>query len=162
LRYTADGQLRFPENYREWVFLSSGFGMSYGASASDHQMFDNVFVNPEAYRAFVETGKWPDCTVLILENRSAENRGSINQHGNYQGTDVMGVEAHVRDSRRFKTNWGFFGFSGKKTAKMIPESAECYSCHSAHGAVDTTFVQFYPSLIPVALNKGTLARSDVK
>jgi hypothetical protein len=27
--YTSDGQLNFPEHYREWVYLTSGFDMSY-------------------------------------------------------------------------------------------------------------------------------------
>jgi hypothetical protein len=42
---------------------------------------------------------------------------------------------------------------------MIPHDAECYSCHLAHAAVDTTFVQFYPTLLPVAKAKGTLAQA---
>ena len=51
LVYTSDGQFVFPEHYREWVYLSSGFDMSYNpdAQAGSHHMFDNVFVNPEAY-----------------------------------------------------------------------------------------------------------------
>ncbi len=40
---------------------------------------------------------------------------------------------------------------------MIPQSADCYSCHTAHGAVDTTFVQFYPTLLPIARSKRTLS-----
>jgi hypothetical protein len=40
---------------------------------------------------------------------------------------------------------------------MIPTTADCYSCHAAHGAVDTTFVQFYPTLLPIAKSKGTLS-----
>ena len=28
-RYTTDGQLTLPSDYREWAFLSSGLGMSY-------------------------------------------------------------------------------------------------------------------------------------
>jgi hypothetical protein len=44
---------------------------------------------------------------------------------------------------------------------MIPTSASCYSCHRAHGAVDTTFVQFYPTLLPVAAKLGTLSPSYV-
>jgi Cu/Ag efflux protein CusF len=34
-----------------------------------------------------------------------------------------------------------------------PPSAD--ACHGKNGAVDNTFVQFYPTLIPVALEKGT-------
>ena len=43
-----------------------------------HHMFDNVFVNPEAYRVFVATGTWPDKTVFMLEARRAEGKG-LNQ-----------------------------------------------------------------------------------
>ena len=73
----------------------------------------------------------------------------------------MGVEVHVKDSR-FAGNWAFFGFGDGKTAKMIPTTAGCYSCHSEHAAVDTTFVQFYPTLLPVAKVKGTLSASYLK
>ena len=157
LEYTSDGQLRRPANYREWVYLSSGFDMSYNpAMQMGHHMFDNVFVNPEAWRAFLNSGTWPDKTVLVLEARGAENRGSINQKGNFQGAAVMGLEVHVKDEARFANKWAFFGFSGGETAKMVPMTENCYSCHRDHGAVDTTFIQFYPTLMPIAREKGTV------
>jgi hypothetical protein len=161
--YTSDAQLKLPENYRQWVYLTTGFDMSYNpAMQMGHHMFDNVFVNPEAYKAFVETGTWPDKTVLVLEGRRAESKGSINQKGNYQGTEVMAVEVHLKDESRFPGKWAFFGFDDGKTAKMIPTTADCYSCHAAHAAVDTTFVQFYPTLLTIAKNKGTLSASYQK
>lgn len=160
----AGDQLKFPEHYREWVYLSTGFDMSYNppAQMADHHMFDNVFVNPEAYKAFLQTGTWPDKTMLVLEVRGAEGKGSINQRGNFQGTDLMGVEVHVKDEARFPGKWAFFGFDDAKTAPMTPTSAACYTCHADHGAVDTTFVQFYPTLLPVAKAKGTLSASYQK
>jgi hypothetical protein len=161
--YTSDAQLKLPEHYRQWVYLTTGFDMSYNpAMQMGHHMFDNVFVNPEAYKAFVETGTWPDKTILVLEARGAEGKGSINQKGNYQGTEVMAVEVHVKDEAHFPGKWAFFGFDDGKTAKMIPTSADCYSCHAAHAAVDTTFVQFYPTLLPIAKSKGTLSASYQK
>jgi len=162
--YTSDGELKFPENYREWVYLSTGFDMSYSPAAMqmDHHMFDNVFVNPEAYKKFQETGTWPDKTMLALEVRGAEGKGSINQRGNFQGTERMGLEIHVKDETRFPGKWAFFGFDDSKTSKMIPTEAACYSCHAAHAAVDTTFVQFYPTLLPIAKSKGTLSASYQK
>lgn len=162
-QYTADGQMKFPVNYREWVYLSTGFDMSYSPGAqAGHHMFDNVFVNPESYKSFLETGTWPDKTMLVLEVRGARDKGSINQRGNYQGTERMGAEVHVKDEKRFKGGWAFFGFDDANTAKMVPTEAACYSCHSQHGAVDTTFVQFYPTLFPLATSKGTLSASYVK
>ena len=161
--YTSDAQLKLPEHYREWVYLTTGFDMSYNPAMqmSDHHMFDNVFVNPEAYKAFVNTGTWPDKTMLVLEVRGAAGKGSINQKGNYQES-VMGLEVHIKDEARFPGKWAFFGFDNGKTAKMIPTSADCYSCHSAHTAVDTTFVQFYPTLLPIAKSKGTLTTTYEK
>ena len=162
-QYTSDAQLQFPEHYRDWVYLTSGFDMSYNPSMQmdSHHMFDNVFVNPAAYQAFVKTGTWPDHTMLVLEVRGAQGKGSINQKGNYQGAR-MGVEVHVKDEARFPGKWAFFGFDEGKTARMIPTSTDCYSCHAAHAAVDTTFVQFYPTLLPIATGKGTLSAAYLK
>jgi hypothetical protein len=157
--YLADGRLKFPFNYREWVFLSSGLDMSYSdrKDVAGHSMFDNVFAEPAAYREFVRTGTWPDGAALVLESRVAREKGSINQRGKFQGGDVMGVEIHIKDTQRFQGGWGFFAFRGSEPAKMIPVSAECYSCHQQHAAVDTTFVQFYPTLLGIATLKGTLS-----
>ncbi|MGC1370862.1 MAG: cytochrome P460 family protein, partial [Candidatus Sulfotelmatobacter sp.] len=144
-QYTSDAQMKFPEGYRQWVYLTTGFDMSYNPSMNmGHHMFDNVFVNPEAYRAFASTGTWPDKTVLVLEGRQGEEKGSINKQGSYQGTELMGVEVHVKDETRFPGKWAFFIFDNEKTAKMVSPDMSCYSCHAAHAAVDTTFVQFYP------------------
>lgn len=162
--YTSAGQLKLPENYRQWTYLTTGFDMSYSPNAMqmDHHMFDNVFVNPDAYSAFLANGTWPDKTVLVLENRMAQGKGSINQRGNFQGTDVMGIEIHVKDEARFPGKWAFFIFDDAKTAKMVPTDMACYSCHAEHGAVDTTFVQFYPTLLPLAKSKGTLSAGYAK
>jgi hypothetical protein len=156
-QYDRD-HLLLPQNYREWIYLSSGFDMSYSAMPMPgHHMFDNVFVQPEAYQYFVKNGTWPDKTVLVLEARGAQGKGSINQHGNYQGTEVMAREIHVKDAQRFEGGWAFFRFEGTGPGELIPRSAECYSCHAKNAAVDTTFVQFYPTLLPLATAKGTLS-----
>jgi len=155
--YTSAGDFKLPENYRQWVYLTTGFDMSYNTAMSmGHHMFDNVFVDPASYKAFVETGTWPDKTTLVLEARGAEGKGSINQKGNFQ-SEVMAIEVHVKDEARFPGKWAFFGVDDGKTGKMFPVGAECYKCHAAHAAVDTTFVQFYPTLLPIAKSKGTLS-----
>jgi hypothetical protein len=156
----VDDKLTLPANYREWIYLTSGFDMSYSASSKPgHHMFDNVFVNPEAYRAFLKTGSWPDKTTIIIEIRGAQTRGSINKAGQYQDADVMGHEVHVKDEARFPGKWAFFSFDDDKPATMIPRDVDCYSCHEKHGAVDSSFVQFYPTLLPIAKAKGTLGAS---
>lgn len=156
--YESDGRLRYPARYREWIYLSSGIDMAYSKVAlSMHSTFDNVFVEPTAYREFLRSGTWPDGTLLVLESRAASGKGSINQRGKYQSGEPLGVEVHVRDSKRFKGDWAFFSFESAKPATLIPMTEDCYSCHQEHGAVDTTFVQFYPTLLPVATLKRTLS-----
>ena len=156
--YTADGKMQFPKDYRTWTWLSSGLDMSYVEGAQPGMsMFDNVFVDPAAYAAFLDTGTWPDKTTFVLEVRRAAQKGSINKRGSFQA-DRMGAEVHVKDTARFKGGWAFFGFDGEKPGQQIPPTAACYSCHAQHAAVDTTFVQFYPTLLPVAKAHGTLSK----
>jgi hypothetical protein len=154
--YTSDGRLVLPSAYREWIFLSSGLDMSYRKGMADHSMFDNVFAEPRAYRAFLDTGTWPDHTVLVMEARGAASKGSINASGHFQTGDLMGIEAHVKDTKRFPGGWAFFAFGSKEPASALPTAAECYSCHQQNAAVDTTFVQFYPTLLPIAQRRGTV------
>ena len=162
--YTADGKLIPPSDYREWIFLSSGLDMSYlqlRPDVSRGSKFGNVFVNPEAYRAFMKTGAWPDKTVLVAEHRMASGRGSINRYGKFQ-TDIVAVEIHVKDEARNPNKWAFFAPKGSEPAEKIAETATCYSCHSQHAAVDTTFAQFYPTLFAIAKAKGTLSPAYLK
>lgn len=163
--YAANGDMLPLSDYRQWVYLTTGIDMSYNpkAQSADHSMFDNVFVNPEAYRSFLATGAWPDKTVIVLEVREAHNKGSINTRGHFQGEGVMGFEVHVKDEARFPGKWAFFDFdSPGKNGTLIPDKAPCYTCHQQHGAVDTTFVQFYPTLLPIARDKHTLSAEFAK
>jgi len=155
-QFTKDGRLTRPENYREWIFLSSGLGMTYGPATDEaHPRFDNVFVNPAAYKTFLTTGVWPEKTMFILEVRDSESKGSINQAGHFQA-GIAHVSAEVKDSSRFKDKWEYFAFPASgDPGQALPRSAGCFACHSEHAAVENTFVQFYPTLAPVAKAKGT-------
>ena len=151
------------KQYREWVYLTSGLGMSYAAgNSNDAPSFDNVFVNPEAYRSFLANGTWPDKTVLVLEVRGSGSNSSINKTGHFQSGAITGMEIHVKDEARFPGKWAFFDVSSETKATLFPQTANCYSCHTDHAAVDTTFVQFYPTLLPIAQKKGTLSANYLK
>ncbi len=161
--YTPDGDLKFPPQYREWVYLTSGVDMSYSPNMNmDHSMFDNVFVNPEAYKAFLQTGTWPDKTMLVLEARMAGSKASINKNGHFQTAEIMGREVHLKDEARFPGKWAFFNVEDGVTGKLLPKEMNCYSCHEQHAAVDTTFVQFYPTLLEIAKKKNTLSPAYLK
>src|SRR5262249_10965705 len=111
-----------------------------------------------AYKSFLQTGTWPDGTVFVLEVRESQSKNSINNGGHYQ-SEVNHMSAEVKDSTRFKEKWAFFAFSeSPEPGRRLPASAGCQSCHGKHGAVDNTFVQFYPTLLPIAKAKGTLKK----
>ena len=166
-QYPASDKMAVPPDYREWVFLTASLDLNYDTAAEPGtHMLDNVFVNPEAYKAFLKTGTWPDQTVMVKENRMAESAGTLSKSGRFQ-TGVMNLEIHVKDKAhladRFPDGWAFFVSSdGKAAGKLMPATANCYSCHQAHGAVDTTFVQYYPTLLPIAKDKGALSASYLK
>jgi hypothetical protein len=165
-RFDGDGKLLYPADYREWVYVTSGLGMTYGpaAQAAGRQpMFDNVFVNRESYRAFQATGQWPERTIFVLEIRSGEENVSINNGGRTQGA-VRAIEVAVKDGSRFPdTTWGYFEFGAPPriapASTRLPATASCYACHKNNAAVEQTFVQFYPTLMDVARAKGTV-RAD--
>jgi Cytochrome P460 len=151
--YTTDGQLRLPANYRDWIFLSSGFGMNYSNGGGNHPMFTNVFVSPEAYQGFKSSGRWPDRSMFVVEIYSPATQGSINKSGYYQ-QDFKGLDIEVKDSAR-KQEWSYYNFNpGEKTASAL--GGGCEKCHNEHGAVEHTFVQFYPTLLEFAREKKLL------
>ena len=151
--YSSGGELALPD-YRKWVYLGSGVGMSYTETSRENPPFTNVFAEPAAYDKFMKTGTWPDKTVLIAEMRNSATNLSINKSGRVQTAKVLAVEAEVKDSG--KGGWGFYGFeNGAQAGKLFPKSAACYSCHEEHAATHNTFVQFYPTLIETAKQHGT-------
>ena len=162
-RYNAAGELLRPTDYRDWVYLSSGLNMTYGANAPNparNQPFNNVFVNRASYRQFMDTGRWPEKTIFILEIRRSEEHVRPNNYG-YTQAAISGMEAAVKDSSKNGQNpWAYYSFDGSggltTSAKPLPATAGCQACHAENTAVEQTFVQFYPTLFDVAKTKGTV------
>jgi len=154
-QYASGNELARPEGYREWVFLSSGLRLSNSATCGEGATFTNVFVPPAAYHQFLATGSWPDKTVFVEEKRAASNKGSLNKAAQFQ-TDLMGISVQVKDAGRFPEKWAYYSFDSSATTAKANPDAMCYQCHHDHGGVDSTYVQFYPTLKPVAQRFGTL------
>jgi hypothetical protein len=160
--YTPAGDLVFPRAYRDWAFVSAGLGMSYsgtGGGTAMGPMFDNVFVPRAALAAFRATGTWPDGTIFVKEVRGSGQHVSINKAGSFQ-TNLMGFDVEVKDAK-YPEVWRYYGFEpgaadAEATAHALPRDAGCYACHEKNAAVEHTFVQFYPTLWPIAKAKGTV------
>src|SRR5438067_9305887 len=117
-QYSADIKLLRLEGYREWIYLSSGLGMNYSAAPGSHEMFTNVFVPQSAYQSFLKSGKWPDKTMFIVEERGSQSKGSINKVGHFQ-TDFMGMGVEVKDESRFPDKWAYFNFGDNDKSASV-------------------------------------------
>jgi len=129
--FVGKNTLLCPTGYREWVFL--GCPSSEGHSDGPR----NVYINPDAHREYVRSGKFPDGTVMVLEKLSSEKA-------------LIGLEVSVKDSSRFDGGgWGFYEFTQdqgklKSDAESLPNSAGCIACHRDKAATDHVFTQSYP------------------
>jgi hypothetical protein len=162
-QYKEDGALIRPLDYRKWVFVGSSLGLSYFGKEDPKGpgAFHHIYMQPEAYDHYVETGKFPEKTMLVMENYSAGAKGDNTADGKVEGKEkfkilhghfedaMVGVEVALKDSETFEDGWAYFMFNSKDglldEAKAFPKSV-CYSCHVARAADDNVFVQFYPVL----------------
>jgi hypothetical protein len=164
-QFTKAGELIRPaSDYREWIYLTTGLGMNYSSeNTAENPLFDNVFVTPAAYRVFKASGHWPDHVMFVIEPHQSVTKGSINKGGRYQGERTTFLEVAVKDTKRFKDGWGYFSFNKDAAiAKAFGPEGHCNECHGKNAAVENTFVQFYPTLLPIAKAKGTLRESYTK
>src|SRR5436190_21940638 len=120
-QYEGKDTLLRPEGYREWVFVGSSLGLRYdeGKKQPDQLEYKNVYIDPEAYRAYRQTGVFPQGTVLVLETAAGAEKKEPGLRGSYQKA-FTGLSATVKDSDRFPDGWAYFSFSdgpGKTKAR---------------------------------------------
>ena len=158
-QWTTDGRLQLPQGYHRWVFLGAPLtphGLNDGKAGFPE--FHNVYVQPEAYQAYRETGAFPEGTILLKELQLTlpgtypdGSRNESSGRGYFPGK-ANGVDISVKDSQRFAdTNgWGFFNFGHhappyEQTAALQPKEA-CAGCHEAN-ATDMVFRRFYTAIL---------------
>jgi hypothetical protein len=95
-KYTGDNLL-FPDGFRTWIFVGSNVGLAYKeelaqmalrvAKQADKGMFHNIYINPEAYAHFRNTGEFPDPTILVMDMYAAAEKEPqhIVAQGSYDG-----------------------------------------------------------------------------
>jgi hypothetical protein len=148
-KFTEDGLLVRPDNMDEWIFLGSSLGMGYSQENFDPGspgMFQIARMEPQAYKAFVETGRFVDGTMIALHFYGSQNNISINRSG-FVMSDLHFAEIHYKDSVRFPDGFNFYKLDNDQAAaEEISLPNECVACHKLDGAYDGVFVQFYPGI----------------
>lgn len=163
--YQADGNLTLPMGFEKWIFVGSNLGLSYEnhlvdmtpleARRATEALFHNVYLDPNSYRTYVETGEFPNPSTLVMEIFAAAEREpkGVLSEGHYNG-DFRGLQVAVKNAQRpgippDGSEWAYYVFSDGSavlpSAAAFPDSA-CAACHKAHASKDNVWVQFYPTL----------------
>jgi hypothetical protein len=150
--YTANGALTRPEGYREWIYVGTPLTPNeLNPPEAAFPEFHNVYIHPGDFDHWKRTGAFRDGTVIIKELVSVGSKKATSGKGYFMG-EFIGLEALVKDSKRFKDQpgyWAFFSFGHKypleATTQKLPV-ATCSACHQANGADDFVFTQYYPVL----------------
>ncbi len=146
-KYDDASSLLRPEGYREWIFVGSNLGIGYTEGGKEGS-FKNIYIQPEMYRAYKKTGKFPDKTMLVMEVFTPGEKMAPAKSGKFEDK-FRGIEVALKDEKKFPEKWAYFNFIGDNgplaKAKAFPKEA-CWNCHNEHAKVDNVFVQFYPAL----------------
>jgi hypothetical protein len=158
-QWKMDDQLQLPQGYHRWIFLGSPLtphGLNNGNAGFPE--FHNVYIQPEAYQAYRDTGEFPEGTILLKELQLTKpgtyadgSRNEASGRGYFPGK-ANGIDISVKDSKRFRdtNSWGFFNFGHHappyaQTASVQPKEA-CAGCHEAN-ATDMVFSEFYKPVL---------------
>jgi hypothetical protein len=149
-QYDSTGALLRPKNFETWVFVGASTGLSYQAATKPNGIgsFHNVYLRPEAYKSYLETGKFPEKTMLILAIYDPSQKIEPAHAGYFEG-QFDSLDVAVKDHEHFPDGWAYFNFGGRgslsEASRAFPGN-QCFPCHKQHGADDNVFVQFYPIL----------------
>ncbi len=151
-RYADDGQLIRPKGWRKWVYIGTPLtphDMNGGKAAFPE--FHNVYMDPESFATYENTGQFPNGTQLVKELVLVGSKQAVSGKGYFMG-EFAGLEVAIKDTVRFKDEpggWAYFSFGHQakytETAKAFP-AASCNSCHAASADQDFVFTQYYPVL----------------
>lgn len=162
--YTADGKLLRPDP-TDWVLISSSASaiapMGHGGDAmmagGDSMMaedspqqeeskapegkFNIIRIDPAAWKAYQETGKFPEGTVFVTSFYSMNDKDMGADR--FWADQPIGMEAGVKDNKRFEDGWAYFRFEGDAMEAEVLPKERCFQCHQERGAEDNVFTQLY-------------------
>ena len=145
------GEITLPEDFRNrMAHLGSWFVPEGGAAG-----FHDVYAQPEAVKAYRETGKVPDGAVLVKELRSAEKADYTTGKNVQRATDnILQTFVMIKDSQnRFAESaqwgdgWGWALFKPGNAVNVSTDyKKDCLGCHTPAKDSDWVYVEGYPML----------------
>ena len=158
-KYNEKGELILPTGYHQWVYLGSPLTPhALNGGEAGFPEYHNVYIQPEAFAIYQETGDFPEGTILLKElqltvagTNDDGSRAEVSGRGYFPGAR-NGIDISVKDSRKYADtdDWGFFNFGHHAppyaaSAAALPKDA-CAACHIAN-AEDMVFRKFYRAIL---------------
>lgn len=152
---TLAGAIQLPENFRtDYEFLGA-WAVSGDADTGGKIGQHIVYASPGTVKAYRETGKFPDGTVLVKElfNGKTEDltTGSVTSAAAVSGYFVMVKDAAGKNTGPLWGDgwgWAFFGADNTKQTTTKDYKAECLACHEPVRDRDLIYSYAYPVLKP--------------
>ena len=152
VEFTPDGKLKKPDGYRNWVYVGAVVTPNdLNDGEATFPEFHSIYMDPESFAHYEKTGEFRDGTVMIKELIGVGAKEAASGKGYFMG-DFRGLEATIKDSKRFKDepgSWAYFSFGHKyplKAEAAKNAASACNKCHQDNAKTDWVFSQYYPVL----------------
>ena len=151
LAFNDQGQAALPKGYRHWVHTYTSWEAItttiLDGTVTKTPEFHSVYVEPNTYRTFMKTGKWPEGSLMIKEfsttNTDPKDCSGPPAYTCKLGTSTVifahertGIGMMLKDSKRFPKEpggWAYFSFGHQpppyQAFSPARAHAQCAQCH---------------------------------
>ena len=149
VEFTADGKLKLPDGYREWVYV--GGSVTPNDLNGGHALFPefhSVYIDPESFADYQKTGEYRDGTVMVKELPSVGGKEESSGKGYFMGK-FNSLEVSIKDSKRFKDEpgkWAYFSFGHKYPLEAEVSISPTFVCNKCHQDSAQAGLGFHPEL----------------
>ncbi len=151
LAFNDLGQAALPKGYRHWVHTYTSWEAItttiLDGTVTKTPELHSVYVEPNTYRIFMKTGKWPEGALMVKEfsttNTDPEACAGPPSYTCKLGTSTVifpqertGIGMMLKDSARYPKEpggWAYFSFGHQappyQTVSSARGHAQCAQCH---------------------------------
>lgn len=149
----AQGAIRVPENYRARYQALGSWAIAADSGRGSREIHA-VYASPGAMDAYLESGRFPDGTVLVKEvfgtSTNGMTTGTVSHAETLRGWFIMvkdGGNSHPGNPL-WGDGWGWSWFDADEPRKTTSTNYEsdCRGCHLPAQSTDWIYVEGYPAL----------------
>lgn len=137
-----------PSDFERWVELGTTVHMAATGPEVPAE-FRDVRMEPEAYKALLRDGHFPDGAKLAVTFRAPRVEPGESPKLVAEGREtffaVEVIDRTVADGRRF-----YLFSEGVAAVAPLPQGNACANCHEAQGTFEGTFAHLYPPIADFA------------